>query len=389
MDFRLTDAEVKVETLARGLATDVLAVHAAAAGDGEFPRASLQALAATGLLGIKIPVEHGGLGASNVAYCVAIRELAAACASTAVTVAVTNMVADMVLRFGSLDQQARHLPALCRGTYTAGSFALSEAGAGSDAASLRTRAERVNRGGVEGYLLNGSKMWITSGDVAGVVLVMAKTDAAAGARGISAFLVEPDMAGFAVGRHEEKLGLRGSSTVALNFTDLFVPESARLGPEGIGFTVAMTALDGGRCGIGAQALGMGFAALQAVAGHMESRKASDRALGTDQPCAFRIADMATRLDAAWCMVLRAASLRDQGLKMTREAAMAKVFATEAAGFACQSALHLIGTAALDRNHPVARAFRDVRVSRIYEGTSEVQRLVIARSLVTDGAFARN
>ena len=161
---------------------------------------------------------------------------------------------------------------------------------------------------------------------------------------------------------------------------MFVPEANRLGPEGIGFTVAMTALDGGRCGIGSQALGMGYAVLGEVARHVETRKASDRALGTDQPTQFRIADMAVRLEAAWLLVQRAAALRDQGKKMTREAAMAKVNATEAANFACQQALALMGAAALDRTHPVARAWRDVRVSRIYEGTSEVQRLVIARSL---------
>lgn len=378
MDFALAPAEQEVADLAARLARDVLAPAARATDGGAFPFANLKSLGDAGLLGVKIAREHGGLGSTNLAYCHAIRALAGACASTAVTVAVTNMVADMIEKFGSEDQKSRYLRHLCTGAYTAGSFALSEAGAGSDAASLRCKAERVEGG----YRLNGGKMWITSGDVAGVVLVMAKTDGTLGARGISAFLVEPGMAGFSVGRHEEKLGLNGSSTVSLAFQDVFVPEANRLGPEGIGFTVAMTALDGGRCGIGAQALGMGYAVLREVAVHVGGRKASDKALGLDQSTQFRIADMALRLDAAWLLVQRAASLRDQGKKMTREAAMAKVNATEAANFACQQALGLVGAAALDRSQPVARALRDVRVSRIYEGTSEVQRLVIARSLVS-------
>lgn len=376
MDFNLSPAEQRVADLAGQLARDVLAPHAAAVDAGAFPHDNLKRLGEVGLLGIKIPREFGGLASSNLAYCHAIKALAGACASTAVTVAVTNMVADMIEKFGTEDQKARYLRPLCTGAFTAGSFALSETGAGSDAASLRCKADKVDGG----YKLNGGKMWITSGDVAGVILVMAKTDATVGARGISAFLVEPGMPGFSVGRHEEKLGLRGSSTVSLAFQDVFVPEENRLGPEGIGFTVAMTALDGGRCGIGSQALGMGYAVLGEVSRHVDARKASDRALGTDQPTQFRIADIAVRLEAGWLLVQRAASLRDQGKKMTREAAMAKVNATEAANFACQQALSLMGAAALDRTHPVARAWRDVRVSRIYEGTSEVQRLVIARSL---------
>jgi len=376
MDFSLSDRERQVQELARGIARTRLAAGATAADAGAFPLSNMQALGAAGLLGIKSDPAFGGLGAGNVAYCVAIRELASVCASTAVTVAVTNMVGDMVALYGTAAQKQRWLLPLCRGDLIAGSFALSEAGAGSDAASLRTRAEKVDGG----YRLNGSKMWITSGDVAGLVLVLAKTDASKGSRGISAFLVGKGTPGFEVGRHEEKMGLRGSSTVSLSFADCFVREDARLGPEGGGFEVAMVALDGGRCGIGAQAIGMGDAALRATCAHMERRKQSDRALGTDQSKAFRIADMATRLDAAWLMVLRACALRDAGKKAARECAMAKVFGSEAANFVCQEALQIAGSAALAQDHPVARAFRDVRVSRIYEGTSEIQRLVIARSL---------
>lgn len=376
MDLALTAEEKAVTQLAERVARDVLAKHAKATDRGQFPAGNIAELGATGLLGVKVPAEFGGLAASNVAYVHAIRAVARVCPSTAVTMAVTNMTADMIVLYGNDEQKRRFLPRLCGGQWLAGAFALSEPSAGSDAASLRTRAVPTEGG----YLLSGEKCWITSGDVAGVLLVMAKTHPDRGARGISAFLVEPGMPGFCVGRHEEKLGLCGSGTVSLGFADVFVPEANRLGAEGIGFEVAMTALDGGRCGIGAQALGMGEAALALLAQAVEGRKASDRALGTDQGAQFRLADVATRLEAAWLLVLRAAALRDAGKAMSKEAAMAKVFATEAGGFACQQALLLTQDAAVDRHSPAARLLRDVRVSRIYEGTSEIQRLVIARHL---------
>ncbi len=381
MDFTLSLADREVVDLVKRLAQTELAPRAAAVDAGQFPLEGLKILAQHGLMGIKVAKSYGGLGAGLVAHVAAIRELAAVCPSTAVTLAVTNMVADMIEKFGSDAQKQRYLPPIFDGTYPAASFALSETGAGSDAASLRTRAVKVDGG----WQITGSKMWITSGDRAGVVLVMAKTDPDKGARGITAFLVEPGTPGFEVGRHEEKLGLRGSSTVSLHFSEMFVPESAQLGALGQGFEVAMVALDGGRCGIGAQALGMGYAVLAETAKALNQRATLDKQLGLDQNAQFRLADMATKLDAAWLLVLRAAWLRDAGKKMTREAAMAKVMATEAGDAACKLALQILGPAALDARHPVARALRDVRVSRIYEGTSEIQRLVIARSLAASVA----
>ncbi len=376
MDFTLSADEIAVVEAAEQVSRDVLAVHASAADAGAFPAASIAALGEAGLCGIKIAKQYGGLGSTQLAFCSAIRAMAGACASTAVTVAVTNMVADMIEKFGSDAQKQAHLRNLARGVYSAGSFALSEPSAGSDAAALRTRAEKIEGG----YRLNGSKLWITSGDRAQVVLVLAKTDPTLGAKGITAFLVQADNPGLSIGRHEEKLGLRGSSTVSLNFTDCIVAESDLLGRLGGGFEVAMTALDGGRCGIGAQALGMGFATLAATSQHLQKHQAANREQGTEQMAQFRLADMTLRLEAAWLLVQRAAWLRDQGKKMTREAAMAKVNATEAANFACQTAMQILGPTGLDARHPVSRALRDVRVSRIYEGTSEIQRLVIARSL---------
>ena len=379
MDFLPNADELRIQGLARSYARGPLAERAAAHDAGAFPTASVLGLAGLGLMGIKSPVELGGLGGTNVAYVLAIREIAQVCASTAVTMAVTNMVGDMVVQFGTPAQQERWLRPLLTGAFTAGSFALTEPSAGSDAASLSTKAVLSDDGST--YTLTGTKMWITSGDVAGVILVMAKTDAEAGARGISAFLVDPATTGFSVGRHEQKMGLKGSSTVSLTLDGVQVPAEDRLGPEGIGFRIAMTALDGGRCGIGAQALGIAQASLDAVLASMAARKRDDRALGTDQAAAFRIADMATRMEAAWLMVLRASALKDAGQRMSREAAMAKVYATEAAGFVTKTAMGLASAAGLRTDSAIGRAYRDARVARIYEGTSEVQRIVIARELV--------
>ncbi|MCO4761866.1 MAG: acyl-CoA dehydrogenase family protein [Myxococcales bacterium] len=379
MDFQLSADEEQIRDLARNYAQTTLAERALAHDAGAFPMETVKELAGLGLMGIKSPVSFGGLGGSNVAYALAIREIAKVCASTAVTTAVTNMVGDMLVHFGDDGQRERWLRPLLSGEFAAGSFALTEPSAGSDAASLSSKAVLSDDGSY--YTLSGTKMWITSGDVAGAVLVMAKTDADAGARGISAFIVDPNAAGFHVGRHEQKMGLKGSSTVSLTFESVKVPAADRLGPEGIGFRVAMTALDGGRCGIGAQALGIAESALGGLLAAMPARKADDRALGTDQAAAFRIADMATRMEAAWLMVLRACALKDAGKVMSREAAMAKVFATEAAGFVTKTAMGLAGADGLRKDSAIGRAYRDARVARIYEGTSEVQRIVIARSLV--------
>lgn len=379
MDFLPNADELRIQALARDYAEGPLRESATAHNLGSFPTDAVRGLAALGLMGIKSPSALGGLNGSNVAYALAIREVARICASTAVTMAVTNMVGDMIVQFGTDAQRERWLRPLLSGAFAAGSFALSEPSAGSDAASLSTKAVLSEDGST--YVLNGTKMWITSGDVAGVVLVMAKTDADAGARGISAFLVDPNTAGFSVGRHEQKMGLKGSSTVALSFENVQVPAHNRLGPEGIGFRIAMTALDSGRCGIGAQALGIAQSSFDAVLTSMPARKSDDRMLGTDQAAAFRIADMATRMEAAWLMVLRASALKDAGQRMTREAAMAKVYATEAAGFVTKTAMVLAGAEGLSSDSAIGQAYRDARVARIYEGTSEVQRIVVARELV--------
>lgn len=378
MDLSLAPEHERVRDAVRALAAEAIAPLAAAADrDHVFPRAQMQALAAGGYLAMLVPQEAGGSGLGSTAYALAVAEVARACVSTSVTMAVTNMVADAISAFGTDAQKATHIPRLASGAYAAGAFALSEPDAGSDAASLKATAARTSTG----YRIQGGKCWITSGDVAGVVLVMAKTDPDAGAKGISAFLIEPPQAGFSVGQHEDKLGLRGSSTVTLHFDDVELPTSARLGPEGAGFRMAMRALDGGRIGIGSQALGVGYRALEELLQWASAEAGRAR----DQGIQMRIADMAAELDAARLLVLRAATRKDAGEPFSLQASMAKLYATEAANRAVQSALVAMGEDAYAGVGPAERLVRDARVTTIYEGTSEVQRIVIARHLLRGAA----
>jgi len=377
MDFQLDELELELQRTARDYARKTLAPRARHHDDGHYPTESVAELAALGFMGIKVPERYGGAGMGTLANILALHEIAAACASTAVTMAVTNMVAEMIAVFGTEAQHERYLPAITSGKMIAASFALSEDGAGSDAASLRTTARRDG----DHYVIDGSKMWITSGDVAGVLLVMAKTAPELGARGISAFLVEPQWPGFSVGRHEEKMGLRGSSTVSLGFDGLRVPAAALLGNEGDGFKIAMTALDGGRCGIAAQSLGIARAAIEEATRYATERRQFGKAIGEFQAVQWKLADMATRFDAAWLLALRAASEKDRGAKVTKVAAMAKVFATEAASWICEEAVQIHGGYGYTREFAAERHLRDVRVTRIYEGTSEIQRVVIAREVL--------
>jgi hypothetical protein len=380
MDLELGEDLRLIRDSARRIAEQVLRPIAAAYDrDGRFPEPQVRALAEHGFLAMLAPEAYGGAGLGSVAYSLAMTEIAKACASTSVTMAVTNMVADAICAFGSEAQKRRFVPKLASAELLAGSFCLSEPGSGSDAASLLTTAQR--RGA--GYVLNGSKCWITSGDVAGVLLVMAKTDPAQGSRGISAFLVEPGMRGFSVGKKEEKMGLRASSTVTIHLEDVEVSEEARLGPEGIGFKIAMRALDGGRIGVGSQALGIAQGACEASIAHANERRQFGTTIGSFQAIQWKLADMAMTLDAARLMVLRAAWMKDQGLPFTKEASMAKVFATEAANRACAEAIQIHGGTGFTAEIDVERRYRDVRVTTIYEGTSEIQRFVIARALLAE------
>jgi alkylation response protein AidB-like acyl-CoA dehydrogenase len=378
MPFELTDTQRAVQETARAFARDQVA-PAAAENDrlGRFPADLVRGLGELGLLAVNVPEAHGGSEAGAVAYALALMEIAAADCATAVTMAVTNMVGEIIARFGTEAQRARHLPRLASGEHLAGAFALSEPQAGSDAAAMRTRA--VRRG--EGWVLDGEKQWITSGDVAGVLVVWAKTDPAAGSKGVTAFLVEGGTPGLVIGRHEKKMGIRASSTVALAFDGCEVPDSARLGELGAGYRIALAALDGGRIGIASQATGTIRAALEASVRYAKERQTFGVPIAEHQAIRFMLADLATEHDAARLLALRAAALKEAGLPFTREASMAKLFASEAAQRAVSHAVQIHGGYGYTDAFPVERYFRDARVQTIYEGTSEIQRLVIARELL--------
>jgi alkylation response protein AidB-like acyl-CoA dehydrogenase len=378
IDLSLSDAQRLIQDSARRFVSARVAPFAAhAERDERLDPVLLQGLAELGLVGVNVAPQLGGAGAGVVAYALAIAEVARGCGSTAVTLAVSNMVAEVIAGFGTPEQQHRYVPHLCSGALVAGSFALSEPDAGSDPGAMTTTATRD--GG--DYVLRGQKQWISSGDIAGVFIVWARTGGP-GTRGISAFLVDAGTPGLQIGRREDKHGLRASSTVGLTFDACRVPTSALLGAEGEGFRIAMTALDGGRVGIAAQALGMAEAAFDAGLAYAKERRAFGHAIADYQAIQWMIADSRTELDAAWMLLLRAASMKEQGVAFSREAAMAKLFATEAAGRACDRALQIHGGYGYTREYPVERYLRDVRATRIYEGTSEIQRIVIARSVLT-------
>jgi alkylation response protein AidB-like acyl-CoA dehydrogenase len=381
MHFELTETQKLIRDTARDFAQRRVAPMAAVIDrDSIFPRELLRELAGLGLMGVNIPEHLGGAQAGAVAYVLAMSEIARACASTAVTMAVTNMVGEVISAFGTEQQRERHVRKITSGEYECASFALSEPEAGSDAGGLRATARRDG----DGWVLDGQKMWITSGDHAGVLVVWARTaDSASrpGTKGISAFLVEPGMPGFSVGKHEDKMGLRGSTTVSLLFEDCRLPADALLGVENQGFRIAMAALDGGRIGIGAQAVGMASGALEDAAAYAKDRKQFGHPIADFQAIQWMIADSRVELDAARMLVLRAAWLKDQGRPFSAEASMAKVYASEAAVRICNRAFQMHGGVGYTKDFSIERRLRDCRVTTIYEGTSEIQRLVIARNLL--------
>ena len=376
MDLSLTETQALVQKTARDVAERVIRPEAAALDrEGRFPVAIMKQLAELGLIGVNVPAELGGAEAGATAYALAMMEIARACASTAVTMAVTNMVAEVVTAFGDEAQRARHVPKLTSGEHVAGSFALSEAEAGSDPGSMRTAAEKVPGG----WVLRGQKQWITSGAYAGLFVVWARTGGP-GTKGISCFLVEGGARGLRAGKAEDKLGLRASNTVPLELDDVQVGDDALLGGLGDGFRIAMMALDGGRIGIASQAVGIGTAALEAATDYAKGRKQFGKPIADFQAIQFMLADSKTELDAARLLTLRAASLKDKKVPFSAEASMAKLFASEKANLVCARALQIHGGYGYVRDFPVERHLRDARVTTIYEGTSEIQRTVIGRGL---------
>ncbi|MBU8894728.1 acyl-CoA dehydrogenase family protein [Corallococcus sp. M34] len=374
MNLELTETQTLIRDTARKFARERVAPQARAMDREErFPTELFRELAELGLLGVNLPSKYGGAEAGVVAYALAMMEMAAADASVSVAMAVTNMCAELIHAFGTDAQREKYVTRLTLGEAVVGSFALSEPHAGSDPGALLTSA--VKRG--DRYVLNGSKQWITSGAHAGVMVVWARTSGT-GNKGLSCFIVEGGTKGLHIGRHEDKMGLRASNTVALTFEDCEVPAENLLGKEGDGFKLAMTALDGGRIGIAAQACGVARAAMEATVSYTKDRKAFGEAVAEFQAPRFMMADMKTQLSAAELLTLRAAYLKEQKQPFTREASMAKLFASETSNRVCDKAVQLHGGYGYIDEFPVERYFRDARVQTIYEGTSEVQRLVIAR-----------
>lgn len=378
MDFELGDTQRMIQQAARDYATRTLAPRAAARDrESTFPVGELADLARLGLLGVNIPEALGGAEAGALSYSLAMEEISRADASVSVAMAVTNMVAEVVTVFGTDAQKKEHVPRLVGGEYVVGAFALSETQAGSDPGAMRTVARREGAG----WVISGQKQWITSGDRAGLLVVWAKTDPDAGTRGISAFLVKGGTPGLSAGKPEDKMGLRGSSTVPLVLEDVRVGPEALLGKEGEGFKIAMMALDGGRIGIGSQSCGLAGAALDCSVRYARERKQFDHPIGDFQAVQFMLADMAMKIEAARHLVYHAAMLRDAGLEYTKEASMAKLFASEMGNWVTDKAIQIHGGMGYCRDLPVERMHRDVKLMEIGEGTSEIQRMVIAREIL--------
>ena len=374
IDFNLTEEQRMIRDMVREFARDHVKPKARHLDEtGEFPVDTLREMAELGLMGVNVSGDYGGTEAGVVAYGLAMTEIARACASTAVTMGVTNMVAEIIQKYGNEEQKRTHIPPICSGDAICGAFALSETGAGSDAGSLRCRAVKDR----DHYVLNGEKLWISHGEYAGVTLLMARTGEP-GPRGISAFLMTPDIPGFSVGRKEDKMGLRGSNTVSLVLEDARVPAANLLGEEGMGFRIAMTALDGGRIGIGSQALGIARAALEDAGLYALERVQFGRPIATLEQIRDMLGDMRTSWEAARLLTLRASWRKEQGLPFTREASLAKLYSTEIANRICQDAVQIHGGFGYVKEYDVERYYRDVRVTTIYEGTSQVQRIVAAR-----------
>jgi alkylation response protein AidB-like acyl-CoA dehydrogenase len=379
VDLDLNETQLLVQKTARDYATRVVAPQAAAIdASEEFPRAVLKGLADLGLMAINVPEALGGAAAGVVSYALAMQEIARACASTAVMMSVTNMVGEAIARFGTEEQKQEHCTKLASGEHATGSFALSEPDAGSDPGGMRTTARRDG----DGWVLDGAKQWITGGGYAGVMIVWARTaPPEAAAKGISCFLVEGGAKGLKVGRPEDKLGIRASNTVPLEFDGVRVPASALLGQENGGFKIAMMALDGGRIGISSQAIGIARAALAESIAYAKERTAFGVPIGEHQAIQWKLADMQTAVEAAHLLSMRAAWLKDEGKPFSKEAAMAKVFASEAAVRVANEAVQIHGGYGYVREFAAERHLRDARVTMIYEGTSEIQRVVIGRTVL--------
>ncbi|MGO7212631.1 acyl-CoA dehydrogenase family protein [Rhizobium ruizarguesonis] len=373
----LSDLQQQISDLARDFARDRLA-PGAAKRDREhlFPREELKEMGELGLLGMLVPEAYGGSDTGVIAYAAALEEIAAGDGPCSTIMSVHSSVGCVpILKFGTEEQRQRFLPKLASGEWIGG-FALTEPQAGSDASNLKTRARRNS----DHYVIDGSKQFITSGKNGDIIIVFAVTDPDVGKKGITAFIVPTDTPGYEVIRVEEKLGLHSSDTCQIAFNGMRIPAELRLGAEGEGYRIALANLEGGRIGIAAQAVGMARAAFEAARDYARERTAFGKPIVEHQAVAFRLADMAVRIEAARQLVFHAASLREAGLPCLSEASMAKLFASEMAERVCSDAIQIHGGYGYMADYPVERIYRDVRICQIYEGTSDVQRMVIARNL---------
>jgi alkylation response protein AidB-like acyl-CoA dehydrogenase len=380
--FGLREDERHVRDLARALARERIAPLAAQVDESEaYPAEQLRLLSEQGLMGLYIPEDHGGAGLGALAFCLAVEEIAWACASTAVIYLVQYAAGYPLVSHGTEAQKRRYLPRLATGEITT-ALSISEPGAGSDAASMTTTAVRKG----DRYVLNGAKMWVTNGSHASVITLFATVDRGRGHKGVTAFLVEPTFPGFAFGKLERKMGIRGSPTVALHLSDCEVPVDNRLGEEGEGFRVALGALDRSRPAVGAQAVGIAQAALDASVGYARERQQFGQPIAAFQGIQFMLADMAMQVHAARLMVYHAAAMVDGGATSTSlESSMAKCFASDAAMPVAIDAVQIYGGYGYTREYPVERFMRDAKITQIYEGTNQIQRTVIARELLSPRA----
>ncbi len=380
MFFKLTDEQLMIQSMVREFARKEVAATAAERDKTKaFPSENLRKMGELGLMGMMVPPEYGGEGADTVSYVLALSEIAAACAATAVVMSVHNsIVCESIVRWGTEAQKGAFLPRLA-GAEIIGAFALTEPHAGSDPSAQTTTAEADG----DHYVINGTKRFITSGKNGGLVIVTAKTDEAKGHKGISAFIVEKGTPGLKVGHEEDKMGLRASDTTDLLFEDCRVPADQMLGKPGDGFKIAMTALDGGRIGIAAQSVGVASAALGAAVKYAKGRDQFGRKISKFQGLRWMVADMATEIEAARQLMFSAAATKDRGEKYTMQASMAKLFASEMVNRVTGQALQMHGGYGFTTDYPVERYYRDARVFTIYEGTSEIQRVVISNHIFKD------
>jgi acyl-CoA dehydrogenase len=377
MNLQFTEEQLMMKKMVQDFAQNEIAPFVEKMEEGEFPRSILKKMGELGLMGIPIDEKYGGAGMDFTSYIIAIHEISKVSAAVGVILSVhTSVGTNPILYFGTEEQKKKYVPKLATGEYL-GAFGLTEPQAGSDASALKTRAVRDG----DYYIINGSKIFITNGGEADTYIVFAVTNPEKGKHGISAFIVEKDTPGFIVGKDEKKMGLHGSRTVQLTFEEMKIPVEQRLGEEGEGFKIAMANLDVGRIGIAAQALGIAEAAFEKANQYAKERHQFGKPIVSNQGVAFKLADMATAIEASKLLIYRAASLREQGKACGMEASMAKLFASRTSVEVTTEAIQIFGGYGYTKEYPVERYFRDAKITEIYEGTSEIQKIVISRNLL--------